>query len=55
MFDLVIKNAWVYDGTGTPPVQQDVAVQAGLISAIDTLGSFDTSSALRHRAGRGRP
>ena len=45
MFDLVIKNAWVYDGTGTPPVLQDVAVQAGLISAIDTLGSFDTPSA----------
>ena len=38
MFDIVIQNALVYDGTGAAPVIQNVAVHAGLIRAI---GTFD--------------
>ena len=34
MDDLLIKGAWVYDGTGAQPAIKDVAVNAGKISAI---------------------
>ncbi len=34
MYDLVIKNGMVIDGTGLPAYQADVAVQAGLIAKI---------------------
>lgn len=40
MFDLLIKNATVYDGSGDPPFIGDVAVLEGKIAAIGTaLGS----------------
>ena len=38
MYDLVIQNALVYDGTGSAPATQNIAVHAGLIRAI---GTFD--------------
>jgi len=34
MYDLVIRNAQVYDGTGLPPVRTDVAVSDGRITHI---------------------
>ena len=34
MFDLIIKNAQVYDGTGAPSYVADVAVQDGKIAQI---------------------
>lgn len=34
MFDLVIKNAMVYDGLGNPPQKADVALQAGKIAYV---------------------
>ena len=34
MYDLVIRNAQVYDGTGLPPVHTDVAVSDGRITQI---------------------
>lgn len=34
MFDLVIRNGLVVDGTGAPPVQADVAVADGRIAAV---------------------
>jgi N-acyl-D-amino-acid deacylase len=37
--DLVIRNARVIDGTGTPAFEADVAVTAGRISAIGSVGS----------------
>lgn len=34
MHDLVIRNATLYDGTGSPPRQADVAVAGGKIAAV---------------------
>ena len=34
MFDLLIRNALVFDGSGAPPVVQDLAVRGGRIEAI---------------------
>lgn len=34
MFDLSIRSALVYDGTGAPPVRADVAVKDGRIAAV---------------------
>ncbi|MCE2486330.1 MAG: D-aminoacylase [Desulfurellaceae bacterium] len=36
MFDLLIKNAWIVDGNGTPGFAGDVAVRDGKIAAIET-------------------
>ena len=38
MHDLVIRNGTILDGTGRPRQSGDVAIDAGLISAIGTLG-----------------
>ena len=42
MFDLIIKNGTVIDGTGSPGIKADIAVSEGKISEI---GSFDESEA----------
>ena len=34
MFDLLIRNALLFDGSGAPPVVQDLAVRGGRIEAI---------------------
>ena len=34
MYDLLIRSALVFDGSGTPPVVQDLAVRGGRIEAI---------------------
>jgi N-acyl-D-amino-acid deacylase len=34
MLDLLIRNALVFDGSGAPPVVEDVGVAAGRIAAI---------------------
>lgn len=34
MFDLLLKNGWIIDGTGTPAFRADLAVQNGKIGAI---------------------
>ena len=39
MFDLIIKNAKVFDGLGNPPIQADVAISDGVIREIDTINS----------------
>lgn len=36
-YDLIIRNGLVYDGTGTPPVKADVAIQADTLVAIGDL------------------
>jgi len=34
MYDLIIRNAQVFDGTGLPPVLSDVAVSNGRVAQI---------------------
>ena len=41
-FDVLIRNAQVYDGSGGPPTQADVALESDRIARI---GSLDSSSA----------
>lgn len=41
MFDLLIRNALVYDGTGAAPRRADVAVDGGRIAAIDRVLDAD--------------
>ncbi|MGB1139413.1 MAG: N-acyl-D-amino-acid deacylase family protein, partial [Halioglobus sp.] len=37
MYDLIIRNGLVYDGTGNEPVQADIAVQGDRIAAVGTI------------------
>lgn len=37
MYDLIVKNGAIYDGTGAPPYTADVGVSAGRIAAIGAL------------------
>src|SRR5210317_2130503 len=39
MFDLVIRNALLVDGTGAPARQADIAIQNGVISAVGTVAA----------------
>jgi len=39
MFDLVIRNALLVDGTGAPARQADIAIQDGVISAVGTVAA----------------
>lgn len=36
-YDIVICNAWIYDGTGNPPYRRDVGICDGKIAAIGVL------------------
>lgn len=38
-YDLVIRNATIYDGSGKPPVKGDIAVNADTIAAVGDLGN----------------
>ncbi|MCO6478240.1 MAG: D-aminoacylase [Phaeodactylibacter sp.] len=38
-YDLLIRNATIYDGSGAPPVQGDIAVNADTIAAVGGLGN----------------
>jgi len=42
-FDLIIRNATLYDGTGAAPVAGDVAISGGTIAAIGALGRSDAN------------
>ncbi len=37
-WDLVIRNALVYDGSGSPPVRSEVAIKGDRISQVGTIG-----------------
>ena len=40
MFDLVIRDALIFDGAGSPPVRGDLGVTDGKIAAVGgTLGA----------------
>lgn len=40
-FDLILRNALLYDGTGAPPVAGDLAIAKGRIAALGALGRAD--------------
>ena len=38
MYDLIIRNAQVFDGLGHPPIAADVAIRQGVVAAIGAIG-----------------
>ena len=45
MFDLIIRNAKLVDGTGAPAREADIAIKDGLIAEIGTVGSLEGAAA----------
>ena len=45
MFDLIIRNAKLVDGTGAPAREADIAIKDGLIAEIGTVGSIEGAAA----------
>ena len=45
MFDLIIRNAKLVDGTGEPAREADIAIKDGLIAEIGTIGSIEGTAA----------
>ena len=41
MFDLIIRNAKLVDGTGAPAQKADIAIKDGLIAEVGTVGSLE--------------
>ncbi len=41
MFDLIIRNAKLVDGTGAPAREADIAIKNGLIAEVGTVGSIE--------------
>ena len=39
LYDVVIRNGTIYDGSGSPPFTGDVAIQGDTIAAVGTLGN----------------
>lgn len=38
MFDLIIKNAYIYDGAGAKPFEGDIGIVGSQIAAVENLG-----------------
>nr|WP_163502297.1 D-aminoacylase [Halomonas socia] len=45
-YDLLIRNAWVIDGTGTSPFRADVAVLGERIAAVGGLGGSEATTVI---------
>ena len=39
VLDVLIRNGWVADGTGSPPFLGDVAIEGGRIVEVGRLGA----------------
>ena len=50
MFDLIIRNAKLVDGTGAPAREADIAIKDGLIADVCNVGTIE-STATSTRAG----
>lgn len=48
-FDVIIRNGTIYDGSGSPPIEADVAVNADTIAAIGRLGNAGARSEIDAR------
>ncbi|HET9506411.1 MAG TPA: amidohydrolase family protein, partial [Gaiellaceae bacterium] len=44
MLDVLIRNGWVADGTGSPPFLGDVAIEGGRITDVGRLGEGATAT-----------
>ncbi len=45
-YDLILKNGWLYDGSGKPPVRADVAIVSDRIAAIGQLEGAASKSTI---------
>ena len=43
MFDIIIKNGTIIDGTGNPPFQSDIGIKGERIEAIDHLDNVESN------------
>ena len=43
--DLLIQNGTIVDGTGAAPFAGDIAIEAGLITAVAAAGQLDSTNA----------
>jgi N-acyl-D-amino-acid deacylase len=46
MFDLIIKNGLVFDGTGAPASRQDIGIRGDSIEAVDDLSRADADTVI---------
>ncbi len=46
MYDLVLQNGMIYDGSGTTPYQGDLAIQGDQIAALGAPGTLDGKTIL---------
>ena len=52
MLDVLIRNGWVADGTGSPPFLGDVAVEEGRITEVGRLGDGATAERVIDATGK---
>ena len=43
MFDIIITNGTIIDGTGNPPFQSDIGIKGERIEAIDHLDNVESN------------
>lgn len=52
MLDVLIRNGWVADGTGSPPFLGDVAIEGGHVVEVGRLGEQATAERVIDAAGK---
>ena len=52
MLDVLIRNGWVADGTGSPPFLGDVAIEGGAIVEVGRLGAGATATRVVDASGK---
>ncbi|MDQ3161285.1 MAG: hypothetical protein M3Q92_00410, partial [Actinomycetota bacterium] len=52
MLDVLIRDGWVADGTGSPPFLGDVAIEDGRVVEVGRLGESATATRVIDAAGK---